>query len=420
MGNRIIEINGKRYDAQSGALLGESSHVALAAKKTALRRHSRVVDGFAPAKKPNTSVNQSNHIQVQKQLAKLQPQKPEKPILRADIQRAKPLPSKAASFHKPEKAKTLMRRSVNKPIAAKKTLKTQGVKEIPAKEIAVATPSIKLAAHHIDKQRLMRARGHRQSSQVQRFTTSQQNHPKQLAAPQTAKAALAAPTAAPLQSISQASAVRSAQRSRATMYQPQRRPAPQAVLAPHHHAAHQTPVPASKSDDIFEAAIANARSHEQPAPKLKRKARNRFVQAGAFLAAFVAIAGFVAYLNMPGIELRIASSKAGFSATLPSYHPTGYAMEGGIQADHGVVRVSFRSGSSSYTLQQQESSWDSQTLLDNVVAIEDASYKVYESQGRTVYVYGDKAAWVNGGVLYSMKINGDISKTDIISIATSV
>lgn len=418
MGNRIIEINGKRYDAQSGALLGESANVALGAKKPALRRHSRVVDGFAPAKKPNTAINQSNHIEVQKHVPKA-PAKVQPIILKADIQRAKPTSHKPTSFHKPEKAKTLMRRSVSKPVAAKKAIKANAAKEIPATAISVATPSLKLAAHHVDKQRLMRAKGHRQSTQVQRFTTAQQNHPTQIPASQAATATLQAPTA-PKQAADQA--VRSMQRSRATMYQPQRRTAApqQAATAVASQAATPVKINKANADDIFEAAIANARSHEQPAPKLKRKARNRFAQAGAFVAAFVAIAGFVAYLNMPGIELRIASSKAGFSATLPAYNPSGYAREGGIQADHGVIRVSFRSGASSYTLQQQESSWDSQTLLDNVVAMEDTSYKVYESQGRTVYVYGDKAAWVNGGVLYSMKINGDISKNDIVSIATSI
>ena len=123
---------------------------------------------------------------------------------------------------------------------------------------------------------------------------------------------------------------------------------------------------------------------------------------------------------MSAIEVRVASVRAGFSAQLPSYAPTGYAREGGLKAQQGVVAATYRSGSSSYTLQQQTSDWDSQTLYDNVVAMADEKSETLNGQGRTVYVYGNKAAWVDGGVLYSMQTAGDISKDEILSIATSM
>ena len=140
----------------------------------------------------------------------------------------------------------------------------------------------------------------------------------------------------------------------------------------------------------------------------------------AALAAVVIIAGFVGYLNMPKIEMRVASVRAGFSAQLPGYAPTGYALDGGVKAQHGVVATTYRSGSSSYTLQQQASDWDSQTLYDNVVALSSEKQQTVSGQGRTVYIYGNRVAWVNGGILYSMQTNGDLNSKEILSIATSI
>jgi hypothetical protein len=132
------------------------------------------------------------------------------------------------------------------------------------------------------------------------------------------------------------------------------------------------------------------------------------------------ICGFIGYMNMSSIEMRVASMRAGFSAQLPGYAPTGYSLHGGVKATQGVVATTYRSGSSSYTVQQQPSDWDSQTLFDNVVAVGSAQHQTMQDQGRTVYVYGDKAAWVNGGVLYSITSNGAINGKEILSIATSI
>jgi len=141
----------------------------------------------------------------------------------------------------------------------------------------------------------------------------------------------------------------------------------------------------------------------------------------AGLGAFLIIGGFVAYLNVPNIELHVASLQAGFHAQIPGYKPTGYAMDGGVHAKNNTVAMRFTSGDSAYTVTQQQSDWDSQTLLDNYVAFAGGAHKTIQSRGRTIYIYnGTNAAWVNGGVRYDISGSASLTSDELVSLATSM
>ena len=415
MGNNIIEINGKRYDARSGTFLGEGVKSAIQHQHASHR--GRVIDGFVKTKPQAVNVGKKSLAYNEKvapaKVAAAAVHKPKMQVKatgmsmelvarRPDISRS---PAKVVPAHKPEKAKTLMRHAVKKPdVNMKKAIKTQAPSEIAAAAVKDLAPQHKVAAHNVDSRRKARALQAPQSRRIQRFTPIQQNFPVQRAqAVAVASSATRRPTTTPVQHAAPGKSATSPAHNTAHNQQPQ-------------HKTHHTP----RHADIFEAAIANAKSHEQPAHKPKRKTSQRLAGIAAGLAAFVVLGGFVAYMNMPNIEMRVASVKAGFSAQLPSYAPTGYAMEGGIKAQRGVVAATYRSGTSAYTIQQQSSDWDSQTLYDNVVAMSTEKQETLSGQGRTVYVYGDNAAWVNGGVLYSVKTDGSLSNQEILSIATSM
>lgn len=404
MGNNIIEINGKRYDARKGTLLGDGVKSALQ-HQHALHQ-GRAIDGFVKKQSTRPAAFSDSVAPAHTKKAPATPvslaapramemiSKPKKSV-------AKRTPAhKVASVHQPEKAKTLMRHAVHKPhIEMKKAIKKQGPSEIAAAPVTDMVPHLKTSAHNINTRRQARAEIANQSRHIQRFTPVQQNHP-----------------------VTRRQHAIAARRDSAAVAVATTRPAAHGSH-PAHNTTHTTPQKSThhtpRHADLFEAAIANAKSHEQPAPK-QRKTRNKLVNLTASLAALVVIAGFIGYLNMSKIEMRVASVRAGFSAQLPGYSPTGYALDGGIKAQHGVVATTYRSGSSAYTLQQQTSDWDSQTLYDNVVAMSSEKQQTVSGKGRTVYVYGNRAAWVNGGVLYSMQTKGDISNQEILSIATSM
>lgn len=402
MGNNIIEINGKRYDARSGSYLGDGVKSAIQRQRTTGHR-GRVIDGFV---KPNSitpkPITGSPQVaQTHAQLGRAPRATSVAPIKVAKKQVVQRTPASSASAHKPEKAKTLMRTVVHKPkkMSLKPVLKAQGKSEVAAAPVSDLVPSLKLSAQNVDARRLARARQAIQNNRVTRFTSLQQNHPV------NARGQVRAATAQPHTT---------------------RGPGQHGTTSqPAHNTAHNTQPQQSshhtqRSADLFEAAVANARSHEQPQAKLKKSGRQKLISIGASLAAVAVIVGFIGYTNMSSIEMRVASVRAGFSAQLPGYAPSGYAINGGIKAAQGVVATTYRSGDSSYTLQQQQSDWDSQTLYDNVVAVSGDKHQTVQTQGRTIYIYGNKAAWVNGGVLYNIASDGAINNQEITAIATSM
>ncbi|MEK7153321.1 MAG: DUF4367 domain-containing protein, partial [Patescibacteria group bacterium] len=179
-----------------------------------------------------------------------------------------------------------------------------------------------------------------------------------------------------------------------------------------------------RAADIFEAALAHANSHQEPLQRNNgRRAvrKRRFASATAGIAAFLVIGGFIAYLNMPAIELRVASMQAGFHAQMPNYRPTGYALDGGVKSSEGRVEMTFRSGDSSYKVTQEVSDWNSATLLDQNTEQHGAPDKTVQSKGRIIYIYDNSTAtWVNSGVHYEINGNQALNPDELVSLATSM
>jgi hypothetical protein len=137
--------------------------------------------------------------------------------------------------------------------------------------------------------------------------------------------------------------------------------------------------------------------------------------------AILVFGGFMAYLNMSKIEIRIASVRAGFIAQMPSYEPTGYALDTRLSSSPGKVELTFRSGSSAYKLTQAPSTWDSATLLAEDEANYGAPQQIVQKQDLTVYVYSaTEADWVNNGVLYQVTGNAFLGANRLVDLATSV
>ena len=110
-----------------------------------------------------------------------------------------------------------------------------------------------------------------------------------------------------------------------------------------------------------------------------------------------------------------------FHAQMPSYKPTGYALEGGTQSSDGRVAMSFRSGTNTYTVTQEASDWNSTTLLDQQSDERGQPARTIQSKGRTIYLYNDSSAtWVNGGVRYEIRGNAPLDAGELVSLATSM
>lgn len=158
-------------------------------------------------------------------------------------------------------------------------------------------------------------------------------------------------------------------------------------------------------------------------PKVKHNSKIfHFMSAGL---AVIVLLGYVTYLNVPSVSMKVASSRAGFSATLPSQTPAGYKMQGPIAYSPGQVVMKFGSNTDDrhFTVQQQPTSWDSEALKENFVAKEsNAEPLTYNDRGLTIFLYnGGDAAWVDGGKFYSIKAeNSQLDTNQVLDLATSM
>lgn len=391
--SNVIEINGKRYDAASGALLGLAHPHAVSTSAAA----KQSIDGF---------MRTSRAPQLPHPPATSQPAVLKTPAV-MDVRRTTTRPTAHhVTAHHPQPATTLMRTAVKKPvIKSPATIKAQ-----TRTDVLVKNPSVmvvpKLSHDRVDAVRKQRARQIARSSAISRYS-------------QPAVLDLAPASPSPIRKPLAASGSR---------------PVPPPIIAGKAAGQHSRPVsrPSHVSGrprvhpDIFERAIAQATSHEQtftakPANRRKAARHNRLVSIAAGSLAVLLLVGFMAYQNIPNLTMHMAAARSGVKASLPGYHPAGFSV-GRFTYQPGNVTVSYHSNSDnrSFKVIQAASQWDSQSLLSNVVATANRPYQTYNQAGRTVYVYGNDATWVDGGVWYTVTDNAALSSNQLLRLASSM
>lgn len=203
---------------------------------------------------------------------------------------------------------------------------------------------------------------------------------------------------------------------------------PAAAKAHVQHAKRQVaaPAPVRKSPQAIKEEAIVAALATPPTKPVKQsffKRHPRFISIGSILLVIALIGGYITYVNMPGLSVRVASAQAGIDASYPDYRPDGYSLSGPVSFSDGRVSMNFvaNTGTSSFTIVQQESSWDSSAVLTNIVkeAVGD-KYITSQEGGLTIYTYSGNAAWVNAGILYTIEGNAPLSGDQIRRIATSL
>lgn len=167
---------------------------------------------------------------------------------------------------------------------------------------------------------------------------------------------------------------------------------------------------------------APAHKHTAKKPRHAKKLR-RFASVGSISLAVLLLGGYFTYLNMPSLSVRVAAAQAGVDATYPEYRPDGYSLSGAVAYTQGQVSIKFasNSGDQNFTIDQKKSNWDSSAVLDNYVKQKaNDNYITYNERGLTIYTYNSNAAWVNGGILYTINGDAPLSSDQIRRIATSL
>lgn len=361
MAKHVIELNGQKYDAKTGRPLVHSETAMRAPSKTQAKANGpKHVDGFT--RRPGS--------------VKLQP---------------------STSSHKQaERSKTLMRAVVSKPVTNKV--------HAQASASATTTPPKQHTSPRVETikpGRAIRANIINQSNLISKFGKS---------APDI-KTAVIPVTHAPTPLLTHT---------------------PKSVAPTYVTPRVSSRATSEAKPDPFKAALENAVSHEQPkarkAPAHHRIARRLHVSprlvsfAGVTIFA-LGVGGFLAYQNLPGIAMQVASTRAGLNASLPKYQPAGFSMAGPIEYEPGEITVNYKSNSDnrSFEVTQKNSSWNSETLLENYVSPSKQAYQTFQANGRTIYIYeNNKATWVDGGVWFNIDGKTNLNSDQLLRIAGSL
>lgn len=192
-------------------------------------------------------------------------------------------------------------------------------------------------------------------------------------------------------------------------------------------ATNPTTAPQPKpAQEIKKQSIEKALQNAKPAKKEKRsfaKRHPRLVSATSATLAVALLGGYLTYLNLPSISVRVAAAQAGIAATYPAYQPSGYSLNGPVAYSNGQVTMKFAAnvGPQEFTVNQIKSSWDSSALLENYIESKsEGNYQTLSDSGLTIYTYNNDAAWINSGILHTIEGDAPLSPDQIRRIATSM
>lgn len=361
MGNKqtSIVLNGKLYDAVTGTLI-HAPAPSSAPKPRVEKKSGLVMDGFVrqPAKKHKKSA--VKHA----------------PAPKATHTNHHPTHTQP---HKPQRAATLMRSAVSKPVKA-----------------SHHKPEPSPSQHIHDERtaaRLERAQAVPKSQLIHKFPRSHAAQ-RSVTKKHSPVAVTAAPAEPPLQ--------------------------------------HHSPAPLSASETLVTNALKHATAHEANHPYAKKPKKRMahslgFKRHTANLAmgglAILILAGFFTYQNIPNLSLQLASNRAGFQAHMPHYQPSGFSQDNLVTYGPGKVTISFTSNSDDrqFQLTQQVSNWNSQSLATNYLGTNNKQYQTYQAGGKTVYIYDNaNATWVNGGVWYQIEGKSSLTSDQLLKIASSI
>lgn len=386
MGNKqkLIEINGRYYDALSGRLVKDP-----AVQPTPLNLQPTpkkgVIDGFMAPRRVRT--------QAKKPVTEATTVK--KSVVSSAIHPA------AASHTKVQRSKTLMRSAVKKPSRSKAVHGLSAATSLAHKNNLHDSESAILTAPS-DKARAARAQNAKRHHAVKKFS-----HNAVSFMPVKTSAADTHPLA-PTES-----------------QQPVSQPVQPSPIAP----AMPSMVSSASHgvlDRMLDQALHDADSHKQTHHRKRRGLRimPKWAAIGTSAAAVVLLAGFFAYQNLPNVAMRVAATRTGINASVPGYSPSGFAFSGPIGVSDGVITLRFNANADrerNFAIAQRSSDWDSKSLLENFVLANGYAYQTYQDKGNTIYIYDDnRATWVSKGIWYNIEGNALLNTDQLLKIASSM
>lgn len=178
------------------------------------------------------------------------------------------------------------------------------------------------------------------------------------------------------------------------------------------------------SKEIKEQAIEEAINRPKPKQAKKKSFFSRHPKSINIISlgvVLLVIAGYLTYINLPSLSVRIAAIQANVDATYPGYHPDGYSTDGPARYSEGEVTINFKAntGDKRFTIKQTKSTLDSTAVREQVNQASKGAFSATETNGLTIFTYDGNASWVNGGIKYDITGDAPLSGDQIRRMATS-
>jgi len=422
-----IELNGKRYDAKTGAMLGATT--------AAPQPNGKNIDGFfrsrttvpaaprpvaakrliddvqkparqavpvtaaavAPVPKPVKAATRAiNHARAHApEAAKTTPVR--ETNRRTVSQQATVSSTKQANHaraHATQSSQTLMRTSVKRPDPSlRKQLATKGTLQHNVPSLIVP----KQSAVQVDESRLARAKVTPRSPHIARHATAAHTPLMAGLAPQLTHVAVQPVPVKP------------------EGEEPNTPPAPQPTNKPGE----------AKPIDIFEHALMNASHYvdvQAHHARFRLQTRRHLASMAAGTLALLVIAGFAAYQNTPGLQFKVASLHAGVATRMPNFKAAGFAFNG-VKASGDKLTVGFSGLSGNYQLTQSRTNLSSGDMIHTVGAT-DASgtpdYQTVQTGDTTVYrLNNTSATWVQNGTWYTVSGSNYLTDSQLQALVSN-
>jgi hypothetical protein len=180
----------------------------------------------------------------------------------------------------------------------------------------------------------------------------------------------------------------------------------------------------SRVEAHIKRQLTAATAHQlSPHKKVKSKTRRKKASVLASGLAILALAaGFIAYSNISGLSVNLASRRAGFSAALPKFTPGGFKLNNHMAYGSGRVVLSFHSNTDDrqYQIEQTPTQLSSEGLKKQVEADAKGNYQTIDAGGVSIFFTDNNARWAKDGVLFSLTGESGLSSSQIASIASSL
>lgn len=377
----VIEINGKRYDAITGQLVGA---VKKAARRVSKPSSGIAIDGFV---KKSTSSTAKTTKKAKKTPKVVAPTSKEAPgAFSAGLRIA------TKGVHRQaQRSKTLMRAVVNKP------------------DGAVPSPVAKGRQSKNDFKRISHAKTVRKDAKVSRFgmltsAASSKKTANVSVGEVLPKHAVASHTSGNASSTAVA------------------RPLPSLITSVSHR----------HLERLLDQALTNADSHKQ-ALRSQMEGNSLWKRVGKapkwlsislVLLVALGLGGFFVWQNVPSVALKITSLNTHINASAPSYTPSGFKFAGLTNLHSGAITIQYKANSDAsrtYAITQEKSSLDSSSLVATVLPAH-APPQTAQINGKIIFIYGNDndATWVDHGIKYFIDDNANLNTDQIEKIASSL